>query len=105
VNSARIHLHNGRMLSSSSPEKASLIEYPCAIPVKVMGDRVDGFADAMANLARAFDPQFDASTMEMRPSKSGNYLGITLHIWATSQEQMDALYAHLTSHPMVKVAL
>jgi uncharacterized protein len=93
------------MLSASSPDKASLIEYPCAIPVKVMGHRVDGFADAMAAVAREFDPQFDERTIEMRPSKSGNYLGITLHIWATSRAQMDALYARLTSHPMVKVAL
>lgn len=93
------------MLLPSAPPQASLIEYPCSLPVKVMGNCVDGFADAMAQVAREFDPQFDARTMEMRPSKSGNYLGITLHIWATSREQMDALYQRLTTHPMVKVAL
>lgn len=93
------------MLSSDPAPHRTLIEYPCTLPVKVMGERVDGFADAMASVAREFDPQFDARTMEMRPSKNGNYLGITLHIWATSRAQMDALYQRLTTHPMVKVAL
>jgi putative lipoic acid-binding regulatory protein len=105
VNSARIHLHNGRMPSSSPAATASLIEYPCSIPVKVMGNSADGFSDAMASLALEFDPTFDARTMELRLSKNGNYLGITLHVWATSREQMDALYTRLTRHPMVKVAL
>lgn len=87
------------------PEERSLIEYPSAFPIKVMGVNVDGFADAIAALALEHDPSFDAATMEMRPSKGGNYLGLTITITATSREQLDALYRALTSHAMVKVVL
>lgn len=91
--------------AGSDPRKDSLIEYPCVFPIKVMGAMVDGFADTLAALAREFDPVFDAATMELRPSKGGNYLGVTLHITATSREQLDALYLRLTGHPMVKIVL
>ena len=84
---------------------ASLIEYPSEFPIKVMGARVDGFVEAIVEVARRFDPAFDAARIELRPSGGGNYLGITLMINATSREQLDALYRALTSHPMVKVVL
>lgn len=93
------------MKTMDIPADRSLIEYPSAFPIKVMGANVAGFADAMAALAREHDPSFDAATMEMRPSKGGNYLGITLTITATSREQLDGLYRALTGHAMVKVVL
>lgn len=83
----------------------TLIEYPSAFPIKVMGANVDGFAQAMAELALAHDPSFDAATIEMRASSGGNYLGLTLTVTATSREQLDNLYRALTGHPMVKVVL
>jgi putative lipoic acid-binding regulatory protein len=84
---------------------ASLIEYPSEFPIKVMGARVDGFVEAVVTVARRFDPAFDESTLELRPSRAGNYLGITLMVTVTSREQLDALYGALSSHPMVKVVL
>jgi putative lipoic acid-binding regulatory protein len=98
------------MSASTNPpnldlRKESLIEYPCSFPIKVMGARVDGFAEAMVQVAKQFDPEFDPATLEMRPSKAGNYLSVTLTIRATSREQLDNMYLALTSHPMVKIAL
>ena len=90
---------------NDDPRKESLIEYPCDFPIKVMGARVDGFAEAMAAVAQQFDPGFNPATIEMRLSQAGNYLSVTLTIKATSREQLDNLYRALTSHPMVKVAL
>lgn len=83
----------------------SLIVYPSAFPIKVMGQRVEGFVRAVTAIARAFDPQFDAGTIELRESKGGNYLGITITVTATSREQLDELYRTLSTHPMVKVVL
>ncbi len=83
----------------------SLIVYPSPFPIKVMGQRVDGFVHAVTVIAHAFDPQFDASTIELRESKGGKYLGITITVTATSREQLDELYRTLSIHPMVKVVL
>ena len=83
----------------------SLIVYPSAFPIKVMGAKVDGFVHAITAVAHEFDPTFDASTLELRESKGGNYLGITVTINATSREQLDELYRTLSTHPMVKMVL
>lgn len=85
--------------------EASLIEYPSRFPVKVMGAKVDGFVEAVTRIARQFDPTFDAASVELRPSKAGNYLGVTVTITATSREQLDELYRTLSTHPLVKVVL
>ena len=87
------------------PPEQSLIEYPCHFPIKVMGANVEGFVSALTHVAKSFDPGFDASTIELRPSKAGNYLGVTLSVYVTSREQLDELYRTLTTHPMVKVVL
>ncbi|MFM2325579.1 HP0495 family protein [Brachymonas denitrificans] len=91
--------------SQTPPARESLIEYPCDFPIKVMGERVDGFVHAITHIAKQFDPGYDASTVELRESSSGKYLGVTITVRATSREQLDELYRTLTSHPMVKVVL
>jgi uncharacterized protein len=83
----------------------SLIIYPCLFPIKVMGAKVDGFVHAITLIAHEFDPAFDATTIELRESKGGNYLGVTISINATSREQLDELYRTLSTHPMVKMVL
>lgn len=87
------------------PPEQSLIEYPCHFPIKVMGAHVEGFAAAIAHVATQFDPDFDPQTMEHRPSKGGNYIGLTITVRVVSREQLDELYRTLTTHPMVKVVL
>lgn len=89
---------------SGAPQE-SLIEYPSLFPIKVMGVKQDGFVHAVTAIARAHDPSFDASTIELRDSSGGKYLGVTITVTATSREQLDNLYRALTSHPMVKVVL
>jgi len=92
-------------MNARTPPEHSLIEYPSAFPIKVMGAHVEGFTQAIVAVARRFDPGFDASTVESRPSKGGKYLGLTITITATSREQLDELYRTLSTHPMVKVVL
>lgn len=87
------------------PPEESLIEYPSAFPIKVMGAHVEGFVEAIVAVARHFDPGFDPATVETRPSRAGNYLGITITVTATSREQLDELYRTLSTHPMVKVVI
>ena len=87
------------------PPGQSLIEYPCRFPIKVMGVNADGFVRAVTEIARRFDPAFDATGIELRPSSGSKYLGVTITINATSREQLDELYRTLSTHPMVKVVL
>jgi putative lipoic acid-binding regulatory protein len=87
------------------PREQSLIEYPSAFPIKVMGAHVPGFLEAIVEIALRFDSTFAPHSVEQRPSKAGNYLGLTITITATSRDQLDALYRELSGHPMVKIVL
>ena len=83
----------------------TLLEFPCDFPLKVMGATRDGFAQAIVEVVIKHDPGFDAASVEMRPSKAGNYLSLTCTVRATSKPQLDALYMELTGHPWVKIVL
>jgi putative lipoic acid-binding regulatory protein len=87
------------------PPGESLITYPSQFPIKVMGLKVEGLVHAISVIAQHFDPTFDATTIELRESKGGKYLGVTITITATSREQLDELYRTLSTHPMVKMVL
>ncbi len=93
------------MTDKASTVQESLIEYPSQFPIKVMGEKVDGMVGAVTAIAHQFDANFDASTIELRESKGGKYLGVTVTVTATSREQLDELYRTLSTHPMVKVVL
>ncbi len=89
----------------SIPPEESLIEYPCHFPIKVMGVTHDELEPQLTDIVLGFDPDFDASTIERRPSKQGNYLGLTFRVWVTSREQLDDLYRSLHGHHLVRVVL
>jgi putative lipoic acid-binding regulatory protein len=83
----------------------TLLEFPCAFPIKIMGETREGFADAILEVVLRHAPDFDGATMEMRPSRNGKYISLTCTINATSKQQLDELYREITSHPMVAMAL
>lgn len=96
---------NASTMVQDIPPEQSLIAYPSRFPIKVMGLNADGFVHAITAIARRFDPAFDASTVELRPSKGAKYLGVTIVVTATGREQLDELYRTLSTHPMVKIVL
>jgi putative lipoic acid-binding regulatory protein len=93
-----------RMSRREEPEK-SLLKFPCAFPMKVMGRREDGFAQLVSEIVLKHAPDFDPATIEMRSSKQGRYLSLTVTINAKSREQLDALYSELSGHPSVIMVL
>jgi len=83
----------------------SALVFPTAFPIKVMGRRTDGFAQAILEVVLRHAPDFDAATMEMRTSREGNYLSVTVTVNATSREQLDNLYRELVRHPLVVMVI
>jgi putative lipoic acid-binding regulatory protein len=90
---------------TATPDGESPLTFPTTFPIKVMGRRVDHFAQSVVDIVKAHAPDFDAATLELRASREGNYLSVTATINATSREQLDNLYRALTSHPLVKIVL
>lgn len=92
-------------LSCEIPPEQSLIQYPCRFPIKVMGANTAEFIQTMTVLAQGFEPGFNDAHIEQRPSRAGNYMGLTLSIQVHNREQLDEVYRTLTKHPLVKYVL
>jgi putative lipoic acid-binding regulatory protein len=92
-------------MNISQSEDESLIEYPSDFPIKVMGKAVPDLVEELTAIVLEFDPSFNLATIERRPSKAGNYLGLTFTVRATSRPQLDGLYRALHAHPAVSVVL
>ena len=84
---------------------SSPLAFPCDFPIKVMGRKQAGFAQAITDTVRRHAPDFDPGTVEMRPSRQGRYLSVTCVVRATSREQLDALYQDLCDQPGVVMVL
>ena len=83
----------------------SPLAFPCDFPIKVMGRKDSRFVQTITSIVRKHAPDFDAATVEMRPSRQGTYLSVTCVVRATSREQLDALYQELCDHPSVVMVL
>jgi putative lipoic acid-binding regulatory protein len=97
---------NGKPPEKEEPlSAASLLDFPTAFPIKVMGRREGGFTKAVIEIVLRHAPDFMPGTIETRPSKEGKYISLTATVNATSQEQLDALYRELCDHPSVVMVL
>lgn len=83
----------------------TLLKFPTMFPIKAMGKRDDGFAQIVLEIILKHAPDFEATTLEMRPSKNSNFLSVTATINAQSKAQLDDIYRALTAHPSVLMAL
>jgi putative lipoic acid-binding regulatory protein len=90
--------------TNTGPAQGFADRVPSQFPIKVMGVKNEHLVHEITKIAEKFDPSFDASTVELRPSSGGNYLGVTITITATSREQLDDL-PRTDLSPLVKVVL
>jgi putative lipoic acid-binding regulatory protein len=83
----------------------TLLDFPTPFPLKIMGRQENGFAQRVMEIVVKHAPDFQPATMELRPSREGKYLSLTVTIEARSREQLDALYRELCDHPSVVMVL
>jgi len=46
----------------------TLLEFPCDFPIKVMGRMEPGFAQDVVAIVKRHAPEFDETSLQMRPS-------------------------------------
>lgn len=84
--------------------KASLIEFPCHFPVKIIGINSSAFLEEIKLIVMNHFPTFnDALTHKL--SQKSNFLAITVTVYAENQEMLDAFYRDISKHPDVKMVL
>jgi putative lipoic acid-binding regulatory protein len=82
-----------------------LLEFPADFPIKIMGRRVDDFAQQVSELVCTHVADFDPATIELRSSTKGNWLSLTANVRVQSRAQLEGLYRALAAHPLVRVVL
>jgi len=83
----------------------TLFEFPCVFPFKVIGDMQPDFVQSVVDAIMTVVPDFDSSTVTIRPSRDKRYLSITADILAQSKAQLDQLYLTVRAVPGVRVIL
>ena len=86
-------------------EDAPRIEFPCAYPVKIVGENRDDFAAEVVALTRRHAPEITEQQVQIRPSRAGSYCSVTITIVATGESQLRELHETLKAHPLVRLVL
>lgn len=83
----------------------TLLEFPSAFPVKIMGrDTPEFHATARSLVERHTGPLADEA-IQTALSRNGRFVSITVTVTAQSKQQLDAIYRDLTAHDDVLMAL
>jgi putative lipoic acid-binding regulatory protein len=83
----------------------SIWQFPCDFPIKVVGKAGAEFEAFVLSTIRKHIPDLKENALELRPSKDGRYLAMTITVHATSKEQLDTIYRELTANKLVIMAL
>jgi len=83
----------------------TLLEFPCAFPIKAMGRADTDIAGVVVEIVRRHAPGLDETGVTLRPSSGGKWVAVTLTIEASSKAQLDAIYMDLTAHEQIVWAL
>lgn len=92
-------------LNTKSSEIASLFEFPCVFPIKVMGIKTAPLKNIVHEILSQHIQDPSSIMICERESSGGNYLSITAKFTADSKDQLDKIYLALSSHEAVKVVL
>ena len=86
-------------------ETETLLEFPCAFPIKAMGRKTDDFETLVTTLVFKHAAPHPGDAVKCSESGQGNFVSVTVTIEATSRDQLDRIYQDLTDCEQVLMAL
>ncbi len=87
-----------------SPD-APKIEFPCAYPIKIIGDSAAGDVTRILQVVREHAPEVTPDQVTTRKSREGNFQSIRVTLQATGEPQLKALHEALMALPGVRMVL
>ena len=85
--------------------RASLLEFPCHFPLKVIGENVEEFEIQVMSVIHKYVIEADTAHCRRRLSAGNKYLALTISFAAQSQDQLEAIYQELNALELVRVTL
>jgi hypothetical protein len=81
------------------------IEFPCAYPIRIMGEAETDFVDTVFEITRQFAPEVQRQKVKIRPSSKGNFVSVHIVIQATGEQQLSSLHTALKAYSAVKMVI
>ena len=76
--------------------KQTLIDFPCDFTIKVMGKNTSHFDCSVVRIVKEAFPNLTDDNIERRLSKNSRYLSMSITVFVSTQQALDALYGQLT---------
>jgi putative lipoic acid-binding regulatory protein len=89
-------------MSSEDPPR---LTYPCAYPIKVLGEQAEDFVSLILAIVQRHDPGIREEHVSVRPSSKGRYVSVNVTITARGPEHIQALFVDLKASGRVAVVL
>jgi len=86
-------------------EAESPLRFPCEFPIKAMGKSDCDLDIIVVGIVRKHAPDLSENAIRTRASANGNYISVTVTVYATSRGQLDAIYQDLVDCEAVIMAL
>ena len=86
-------------------DNASLLQFPCPYPLKVLGKNTNEFYAVVSAIIGKHSAEGDEVTYSTRVSSGGKYMSVTATFTARSQEQLVLIYEELNGHELVVMVL
>jgi putative lipoic acid-binding regulatory protein len=87
------------------PNDETLLKFPCAFPIKVMGPDERAIRDVLENVLDEHAPGLQDGAISLRASSKGRFVSVTVTVQAQSKKQLDAIYQALSSSEHILVVL
>ena len=81
------------------------IEFPCAYPIKVIGEHSENFVRDVVEVVRQHDHTVTPDSVSLRKSKRGRYESVRITVTATGEEQLKAMHEALMMIHEVRMVL
>ena len=83
----------------------TLLEFPCDIGIKAMGETSDKLDAVIVEIIRKHVDDINEGAVSTKQSSGGKFTSVTVTIQASSKAQLDAIYQELIAHEMIKYVL
>lgn len=75
----------------------SIIPFPCEFPIKAMGRASDDLPQQLYQVVSRHDERLTLEKIKVQASRQGNYISVTIRVWAIDQAHLDRIYRDITA--------
>lgn len=88
-----------------TPDKESLIEFPCEYELKAIGAHTEQLVDTVVSITQKYAPDASHDKVRTSLSKTGKWMTVNISFRATCIEQIHGVYGELKRHPEIQMTL